>query len=105
MSVFSGMADIFAETFGVDDGTATYSPPDRSVAIPCRPIGPVDADPDGAEFAGKPRVAGRVISVLASEVASPVAGGLFTIAGESYSVVGKPALELPERIMWRCETA
>jgi hypothetical protein len=103
-SVFDGMADIFAETFGAEEGAATYSPPDRSVAIPCRPI-VNDPEPDDAEFAAKPRKAGKVISVRKSEVAAPVQDGLFVIGDERYSIVGKPVLELPERAMWRCQTA
>ncbi|WP_305320034.1 hypothetical protein [Bradyrhizobium sp.] len=98
------MADIFAETFGAEEGAATYSPPDRSVAIPCRPI-VNDEDSDSAEFAAKPRAAGKVISVRKSEVAAPVHGGLFVIGDISYSIVGKPVLDQHERAMWRCQTA
>src|SRR4051812_39891591 len=96
-SVFDGMAQIFADTFGAEDGTAFYTPPGGG-AMPCRPI-VTDADPDSAEFAAKPRLAGKVVSVLKSEVAEPVKDGVFTIAGVSYAVVGRPVLELPERAM------
>lgn len=104
MSVFDGMADAFADSFGAEHGGANYSPPDRSVVLPCRPI-VHDPDPERAEFAGRPRTSGKVVSVLQSEVPAPVGGGIFTIGDQIYTVVGKPVLELPERAMWRCETA
>lgn len=103
MSVFDGMASIFADVLGADEGEATYSPPDRSVVVPCRPI-VSDFDPESAEFAAKPRTAGKVVSVLVLEVAAPVADGLFVINGQNYSIVAKPVLQLPERAMWRCMT-
>jgi|GEM_PF-5084835 len=107
MGVFDGMADIFAETFGAEEGTATYTPP-GSASVPCRPIVSDAVQPDSAEkaeFAGKPHVTGKIVSVRKSEVAAPVAGGVFTIGADSYCVVGEPQLELPERAMWRCMTA
>lgn len=111
MGAFDGMADIFAEVLGAEEGGATYEPPDRSAVIPCRPIVssmPLrfrNEDVARAEFAGKPRVTGKIVSVRKSEVEAPATGGVFTIGDEAYTIVGDPVLDLPERAMWRCETA
>lgn len=86
------------DEFGV---AATYTPPGGGAATACTVLLD-EADRDRPEFAGRPHMAGRIVTVLRSELAAPARGGRFTIGAAVYSIVGEPSLEQPAGTIWTC---
>ncbi|MDI4231447.1 hypothetical protein OZ411_01290 [Bradyrhizobium sp. Arg237L] len=103
MSVFDGMSDIFAETFGRE---ANYFAPGAGAAVPCTII-VNEASQERVELAAKPNVAGKRIAVRVSEIPEPVRDGRFVEddSGASYVIVGKPVLDVADPSMWICKVA
>lgn len=82
---------------------ALYTPPSGGGATPCVII--VGGRVEFPEFSAAARTNGVVISVRASEVAAPAAGGVFETDSRSYTIVGDPVTEEPDRQVWLCQTA
>lgn len=90
---------------------ASYTPPGGSAVSPITVIQD-QRDLDLSGFSGRPMMQGDVIEVRKSEVAAPVAGGVFVpgvlVSGvfvpgaTSYTIVGDPKSEDPDRLVWTC---
>jgi hypothetical protein len=102
MSAFADHArhaiDVVFEHLGV---AATYAPPEGGEAVPCTVI-PDQADRELAGLSGRPLMQANVLRVRRSEIAVPVAGGVFVVDGTSFSVVGDPRSDDPLRLEWVC---
>ncbi|MGD9924433.1 MAG: hypothetical protein AB7V13_23765 [Pseudorhodoplanes sp.] len=84
---------------------AIYTPPGGGDGIACRVlIGRADATMGG--ISGRPLVKGGTLDVRSSEVALPVRGGTFAIAGgETLKVIGDPEAADDERLVWTMTVA
>lgn len=90
-------------TFAVqaDDPLApTYTAPAGS-PVPCAVIAR-SADRIVSFGEGRPFAEGTVIEVLASDVAAPVAGGVFTVGEEEFTIIGDPEQRDDLRLVWTC---
>ena len=88
-------------SFAMHGRDATYTPPvEDAVPVPCRVLlGRQDAEVGG--FSGKPLARGGVVSVRASEIATPVRAGVFVITnGPTLTVAESPKTEDDERLVW-----
>jgi hypothetical protein len=89
-------------SFAVHGRTAAYTAPgEGSEPVSCRVLpGRADATVGGL-VAGRPIVAGGLLSVRKSEIAAPARGGVFAIdGGESLTVASDPKADDDERLVW-----
>ncbi len=82
---------------------AVYAPPGEGAAVPCRVIGRLAEQVEGALETARIVRNRRLVEVRASEVAHPVEGGRFTIDGQAHTILGAPRREDVDRLVWICE--
>jgi hypothetical protein len=90
-------------SFAVWGRAATYVPPGGGTPIACTVI-VRNLNKDHPEFSGRPIKQGHAVEVRLSELASPAAGGRFMVGTASYVIVGQPALDAPDNLVWTCRT-
>ena len=120
-SVFDGLSDVFAETFG---RAAHYYAPDGSGPFACSII-VNEGEPSSpetpllsarrsarAELAGRPNTGGKRIAVRVSEISSPAATGRFveldgngSETSVGYALTGQPVRDVQDPTMWICNAA
>src|SRR4051812_1473111 len=81
---------------------ASYTPPSGPVVACTALLDHRRSPPE--EFTSKPPSEGWTISVRVTELAQPVATGVFTITetGKKYVIVGKPSFEDSDQLIWIC---
>lgn len=79
---------------------ATYTPPSGPIISGIRVIH-ARQDRELQTF-GQPFMRGDVIEVRASDVANPQKDGVFTIAGETFTIASDPMMDDPDRLVWKC---
>lgn len=88
--------------FGVFGAAATYTPPGTGqTPVPCVVIRRSGDVEDG--FGGGTTLRRtETVDVRRAEIAAPVTGGSFAVAGQTLRILGDPASTDPDRLVWSC---
>lgn len=86
--------------FATHGDAATYTPPNGQ-PIPCTVIARAQ-DRSVAFGDSRPFAQGTALDVRVSDVAQPVAGGVFTVNGTQMTVIGDPEQLDELRLIWTC---